>query len=161
MSLCPKSKLRNKIFARHETRTGIAINRVRRIRRRCPGASRTEAGSLSAPGGRQSRPERVPITWNHVIDKDTAQFQRVGACPNRKSRATFSGHALNDIVLKACASLALPVKPRITNNADGHNLPSHIHKDPSALVLNSLSQASVHGRSKASLGCAAKRADIQ
>jgi hypothetical protein len=33
--------------------------------------------------------ERVPIKWNHVIDKDAAQNQRVGACRNRKSRATF------------------------------------------------------------------------
>ncbi|MGH6846046.1 MAG: carbamoyltransferase N-terminal domain-containing protein, partial [Methylocella sp.] len=38
--------------------------------------------------------ERVPIKWNHLIDKDTAQIQRVGACQNRKSRATFAGHAL-------------------------------------------------------------------
>jgi carbamoyltransferase len=38
--------------------------------------------------------ERVPIKWNHLIDKDAAQIQRVGACPYRKSRATFSGHAL-------------------------------------------------------------------
>jgi len=29
-----------------------------------------------------------------LIDKDAAQYQRVGACPDRKSWATFSGHAL-------------------------------------------------------------------
>jgi hypothetical protein len=33
--------------------------------------------------------ERFPIKWNHMIDKDAAQIQRVGACPHRKSRATF------------------------------------------------------------------------
>jgi hypothetical protein len=38
--------------------------------------------------------ERVPIKWSHLIDKDAAQSQRIGACPDRKSRATFSGHAL-------------------------------------------------------------------
>ncbi len=39
--------------------------------------------------------ERVPIKWTPLIDKDTAQNQRVGACPNHKSRASFSGHALD------------------------------------------------------------------
>jgi hypothetical protein len=38
--------------------------------------------------------EHVPIKWNPLIDKDAAQIQRVGACPHRKSRTTFSGHAL-------------------------------------------------------------------
>jgi len=39
--------------------------------------------------------ERVSIKWNPLIDKDTAQNQRVGACPNQKSRATFPEHALH------------------------------------------------------------------
>jgi hypothetical protein len=43
--------------------------------------------------------ERVPIKWNHLIDKDAAQIQRVGACPDRKSRATFSGHALVGVII--------------------------------------------------------------
>src|ERR1700724_4065423 len=30
--------------------------------------------------------ERVPIKQNHFIDKDAAQNQSVGACPNRKTR---------------------------------------------------------------------------
>jgi len=38
--------------------------------------------------------ERVAIKSKDLIDKDAAQYQRVGACPDRKSRATFSGHAL-------------------------------------------------------------------
>ncbi len=38
--------------------------------------------------------ERVPVKWTHLIDKDAAQNQRTGACRNRKSRATFPGHAL-------------------------------------------------------------------
>src|ERR1700724_3016544 len=46
---------------------------------------------ISASG----RLDRVPIKWYHLIDKDAAQYQRVGACPDRKSRATFSGHALD------------------------------------------------------------------
>src|ERR1700724_4416274 len=46
--------------------------------------------AISASG----RLDRVPIKWYHLIDKDAAQYQRVGACPDRKSRATFSGHAL-------------------------------------------------------------------
>ena len=29
--------------------------------------------------------ERVPIKWNHLIDKDAAQNQRVGACPHETS----------------------------------------------------------------------------
>lgn len=33
--------------------------------------------------------ERVPITCNHVTDKDAAQSQRIGACRNPKRRKTF------------------------------------------------------------------------
>ncbi len=29
--------------------------------------------------------ERVPIKWNHLIDKDAAQNQRIGACPHETS----------------------------------------------------------------------------
>jgi hypothetical protein len=29
--------------------------------------------------------ERVPIKWNHLIDKDATQKQRVGACPHETS----------------------------------------------------------------------------
>jgi hypothetical protein len=29
--------------------------------------------------------ERVPIKWNHLIDKDAAQNQRVGACHHETS----------------------------------------------------------------------------
>ncbi len=47
--------------------------------------------------------ERVPIKWNHLIDKGAAQIQRVGACQNRKSRATFSGHVLASVI---CCLLA-------------------------------------------------------
>jgi hypothetical protein len=38
--------------------------------------------------------ERVPINWKDLIDKDAPQYQRVGACADRKSRATFLGYAL-------------------------------------------------------------------
>jgi hypothetical protein len=44
---------------------------------------------------RSHRLVRVPINWNYLIDQDVAQSQEVGACRNRKSRATFSGHALS------------------------------------------------------------------
>jgi len=45
--------------------------------------------------------DRFPIAWNNSIDKDAGQNQRVGACRKRKSRATFSGHALRS--RKSCA----------------------------------------------------------
>jgi hypothetical protein len=32
-----------------------------------------------------SQLERVQITWNHVIEKDAAQIQSVGACPDETS----------------------------------------------------------------------------
>src|ERR1700738_4090866 len=57
-------------------------------------ASRLQAGSAAFLLRGFGALERVPIKWNHLIDKDAAQNQKVGACPNRKSRATFSGHAL-------------------------------------------------------------------
>src|SRR5580704_1273179 len=52
----------------------------------------------------QSCLERVPITWNHVIEKDSLKIKELEhvlmrhriypMSKYRKSRATFSGHAL-------------------------------------------------------------------
>jgi hypothetical protein len=39
--------------------------------------------------GRFFTPNRIPITWNHVIDKGITQIHRVGACPKRESREFF------------------------------------------------------------------------
>jgi hypothetical protein len=37
-----------------------------------------------------ARQERVLIAWNHAIEKDVAQNQRVEACPYRKTASHFS-----------------------------------------------------------------------
>ncbi len=45
------------------------------------------------PIGRREMLQRVPLKGKPSIDKDAAQFQRVGACWNRNSRASFPAHA--------------------------------------------------------------------
>jgi hypothetical protein len=48
--------------------------------------------------GRQSKPRAISIEWNPLIDKDTIQNQRVGACQNRNSRAIVSEHIVQDVL---------------------------------------------------------------
>lgn len=69
--------------------------------------------------------------------KGSAQIQRFGACQYRKSRATFSGHALGPKIYPD-----LPRKPRIDRHPDGargrrsrrRGVPGH-HADGSALPV--------------------------
>jgi transposase len=66
----------------------------------------SEFGMIAATG--IGRFERVPLKWNHLSDKDAAQIQTVDACRNRKSRATFSWHALGERIEKAGSDATLP-----------------------------------------------------
>jgi hypothetical protein len=52
---------------------------------------------------RQLTLERVPIRWNHLIDKDAAQKQRGGMLESKKASNFFERHALGpvDIHLRA------------------------------------------------------------
>jgi hypothetical protein len=75
---------------------------VRRVSRnvtywRAPALARgwAGAGPCRRPSRKPSRKParafaRVPIKWNHLIDKDAVQIQRFGACRNRKRRALFT-----------------------------------------------------------------------
>jgi len=58
-------------------------------------ASFTATYEQALPGKVRDGVRARPDQMDPLIDKDTAQNQRVGACPNQKSRATFSGHALD------------------------------------------------------------------
>jgi len=60
-------------------------------------AATGERSSVALCDGR----ERVPIKWTPLIDKDAAQNRGVGACQNRKSQATSSGHALEPQDMRA------------------------------------------------------------
>jgi transposase len=44
-----------------------------------------QMGTVGLDGTKIHARERVPIKWKHLIDKDAAQNQRVGACPHETS----------------------------------------------------------------------------
>jgi len=91
---------------------------------------------------------RVPIKWTHLIDKDAAQNQRVGACPSRKSRTDFRG-MLNFALMPHAASIRDFASPRRMHLAEIVELGDHNRVTPNSFAKTEVQDHSCRSRTPA------------